>query len=466
MRERLVLLTGHMAMPRLETTMASMGETGFDWTVVDGGTKVAALMTEEIIRRRVVLPTGTTRLLLPGRCRADPARLSQHFGIAVERGPDEIVDLPSYFGRGARKPDLSGHDVRIFAEIVNAPHLAPDAILSLAQEYVAKGADVIDLGCLPDTPFPHLEESVKALHAHGHKVSVDSFSLEELERGASAGADYLLSLNETTLHLAFETDATPVLVSSQPSDLDALVRAAERLAKAGKPFLADPVLEPIHFGFAQSLARYATFRSRMPEVEMMMGTGNLTELTEADSLGVTAMLLGVCSELSIRNVLVVQVSPHTRRTIEEHDAARRLMYAAKADRALPKGYGNALLALHDKRPFTETIAEIEAAAAQVRDANFRITVASDGIHVYNRDSHVVGTEALALFSKLAIGSDTGHAFYLGGELAKAEIAWRLGKRYSQDEPLDFGCAADAAAGPATGFKPAGPTFGPSGRTES
>jgi dihydropteroate synthase len=203
----------------------------------------------------------------------------------------------------------------------------------------------------------------------------------------------------------------------------------------------------------------------MPEVEMMMGTGNLTELTEADSLGVTAMLLGVCSELSIRNVLVVQVSPHTRRTIEEHDAARRLMYAAKADRALPKGYGNALLALHDKRPFTETIAEIESAAAQVRDANFRIIVASDGIHVYNRDSHVVGTEALALFSKLAIGSDTGHAFYLGGELAKAEIAWRLGKRYSQDEPLDFGCAADAAAGPTTGFKPAGPTFGPSGRTE-
>ena len=95
MRERLVLLTGHMAMPRLEKTMASMGETGFDWTVVDGGTKVAALMTEEIIRRRVVLPRGTTRLLLPGRCRADPARLSQHFGIAVERGPDEIVDLPS-----------------------------------------------------------------------------------------------------------------------------------------------------------------------------------------------------------------------------------------------------------------------------------------------------------------------------------------------------------------------------------
>ena len=45
-----------------------------------------------------------------------------------------------------------------------------------------------------------------------------------------------------------------------------------------------------------------------------MGTGNLTELTDADTTGITAMLLGIASELHIKNVLVVQVSPHTRRT--------------------------------------------------------------------------------------------------------------------------------------------------------
>ena len=39
--------------------------------------------------------------------------------------------------------------------------------------------------------------------------------------------------------------------------------------------------------------------------------------------------------------------------------------------------------------------------------------------------------------------DGAHAFYLGVELARAEIAWRLGKRYAQDEPLDWGVAADA-----------------------
>ena len=57
-------------------------------------------------------------------------------------------------------------------------------------------------------------------------------------------------------------------------------------------------------------------------------------------------------------------------------------------------------------------------------------------------------------------ADGGHAFYLGAELAKAETAWRLGKRYVQDEPLDFGIAADRPAEDATHFKAAGPTRKP------
>ena len=38
----------------------------------------------------------------------------------------------------------------------------------------AAGADVVDLGCLPETPFPHLEAAVTALRAEGMAVSVDS----------------------------------------------------------------------------------------------------------------------------------------------------------------------------------------------------------------------------------------------------------------------------------------------------
>jgi hypothetical protein len=94
----------------------------------------------------------------------------------------------------------------------------------------------------------------------------------------------------------------------------------------------------------------------------------------------------------------------------------------------------------------------------VRDKNFRIEIAEDGIHVYNRDGHHVAQEAFDLFSKLGVEQDGAHAFYLGAELARAEIAFRLAKRYAQDGPLDWGVAADASADDKTRLKEAGQTL--------
>jgi dihydropteroate synthase-like protein len=277
-------------------------------------------------------------------------------------------------------------------------------------------------------------------------------------RGGRAGAHFLLSLTEHTLDIAAATGATPVLVPATHGDLASLLRAAEKADRRGIAALLDPILDPIHFGFTASLMRYAELRRQLPAAEILMGTGNLTELTDADSGGVTAALLGICSELSIRNVLLVQVSPHTRRTLEEHDAARRMMFAARADHSLPKDYGRALLQLHDRSPFPHSPADIAELAREVKDANFRIDTAEDGIHVYNRDGHHVAQDAFALFSKLRLDGNAPHAFYLGAELMKADIAWRLGKRYVQDEPLDWGCADDRPSEPAHRLREVGPTL--------
>jgi dihydropteroate synthase-like protein len=458
MSERMLFLTGHLAKPRLERVLSGLGETEFDWEVRDIGVKVAALMTEAIIRRRLQKPVAADRVMVPGRCRADLDRLSLDMGVPIVRGPNELEDLPAFLGRGGIEPDLSRFDMRIFAEIVEAAELSIDEILEKARSLSRRGADVIDIGCLPDTPFPHLEDTVKALKADGLLVSIDSADPEELKRGNRAGADFLLSLTEETIGLAEEGMATPVFIPSTPGDLDSLLRALDAAEKRGLTYLADPVLDPIHHGFTRALTRYAELRRLRPDVEILMGTGNLTELTDADSGGITAALLGICSELSIRNVLCVQVSPHTRRTVEEHDAARRLMFAAREDQGLPRGYGNRLLSLHDRKPFPSSPQDIEAAAKEVRDRNFRIEVAEDGIRVYNRDSHHVAQDAMSLFPKLGAESDGAHAFYLGTELAKAEIALRLGKRYAQDEPLDWGVAAERVDEDVTRLAAAGHTL--------
>jgi len=457
MPKSILFLTGHLARPRLEAVLGGMSP-GFDWKVLDIGVKVAALMTEDIIARRLPKPVEADKILLPGRCRADLDRLSQSFGVPFLRGPDELKDIPTYFGRARKAADMTKYDIQIFAEIVDASALAVEAILKRAEDYVQKGANVIDLGCLPDTPFPHLEETVGALKAKGYKTSVDSANPDELLRGGKAGADFLLSLNEATLPIADQVESIPVLIPKEHGDLASLYRAMDALDAKGQKYLVDPVLDPINFGFTQSLERYAQVRRERPEAEMLMGTGNLTELTDADTTGITAILLGIASELHIRNVLVVQVSPHTRRTVEEHDLARRIMYASRAEHELPKDYADGLLALHARRPFPQTPEEIEAAAREVRDKNFRIEIAEDGIHVYNREGHHMAQEAFALYDKLGVDQDGPHAFYLGAELARAEIAWRLGKRYAQDEPLDWGVAADAPADDKTRLKASGHTL--------
>jgi dihydropteroate synthase-like protein len=457
MAESILFLTGHLARPRLEAVLHGM-KAGFDWKVLDIGVKVAALMTEEIISRRLPSPVEANKVMLPGRCRADLTRLSDRFGVPFLRGPDELKDIPSYFGRAAKGADLSKYDIRIFAEIVDASALPVEDIVKRAEVYARRGANVIDLGCLPDTPFPHLEAAIGALKEKGYKVSVDSADTDELLRGGRAGADFLLSLNEDTLGIADKVASIPVLIPKEHGDLASLYRAMDALDKKGRAYLADPVLDPIHFGFMASLERYARVRRERPHAELLMGTGNLTELTDADTTGITAVLLGIASELDIRNVLVVQVSPHTRRTVEEHDLARRVMYAARADHELPKDYASGLLTVHDRRPFPQTPEEIADSAREVRDKNFRIEIGEDGIHIYNRDGHHVAEEIFDLYPKLGVDQDGAHAFYLGVELARAEIAWRLAKRYAQDEPLDWGVAADAPADDKTKLKQAGHTL--------
>ncbi len=458
MADRLLFLTGKLAEPRLNRTVAGLGLPDGTWRIANVGVKVAALMTEAIVRNRLKAPLGADRVIVPGRVRMDLAELQRHYGVPFERGPDEIVDLPLFFGKSGRPADLSRHDVRIFAEIVEAPTLSVEQILARAERYAKEGADVIDIGCQPDIAYPHLEETVQALARAGYKTSVDSGDVDELRRGARAGADYVLSLDETTLDAVDGTKTVPILVPKPHGDLASLVRAIDAARKKGLHVIADPILDPIHFGFMASLERYAALRRERPDVEMLMGTGNLTELTDADSQGVTAVLLGICSELRIANVLVVQVSPHTRRTVQEHDAARRLMLRAREDESLPKGYGGGLLSLHDLRPHPQTPEQIANSAGEVRDGNFRIEVAEDGIHIYNRDGHHISRDPFQLYEKLGVEKDGAHAFYLGYELAKAEIAQALAKRYTQDGSLDWGVAADRKSEDLTRHAPEGATL--------
>lgn len=433
---RTLFVTGKLAEPALRATLAEMAP-DFPYEVAVLRITVAALMTTTWIARHLADLAGCQRIVIPGLCEGDVRTIEDRWGVQVEKGPDDLRDLPEYFGRAAARQSYGAHDIRIFAEINNVPYLSREAIVRTAEYYRRSGADVVDLGCSLERKFEDVEDVVGLLKAQGFTLSIDTLDPVEIVAADRAGVDYVLSLNGQNVGVADGLRATPVLIPDDVHDLSTLDRTVARLEALGHPYILDPVLEPVGFGFAAALERYVQVRARHPAAEILMGIGNITELTDADTTGMNALLIGFCQELGIRHVLTTEVIPWARGAVREVDVARRLMHAARARGVLPKHIDDRLLTVKDSRPKHHTEAELRRLHAAITDPNFRIALTPDAICVFNDRLFVTGTDIRALFEQLPV-EDPGHAFYLGKELMKARLALLLGKTYVQEQPLRWG----------------------------
>jgi dihydropteroate synthase-like protein len=435
--DRYLFVTGTLAAPALQETLRR-AELQFEYEVAVMRITVAALMTADWIAKRLEVPDGVTRIMIPGMCQGDVGVLSEQFDLPAEKGPADLKRLPAHFGQADARSRYGGRDIKVFAEINNVPHLDRERIVGAAEYYRDSGADVIDLGLSLDRDWLDEGPAVIAdLKAGGFTLSIDTLDPDEILMADEAGIDYVLSLNGQNLQVADELRATPILIPDTPDDLDSLDATIARLQELGKPFMADPIIEPIGSGFAASLGRYLEVRRRHPDIEMFMGIGNLTELTEADTTGVTAMLLGFCQELRIHHVLTTEVINWARGAVRESVLAAQLMHFAEQEGTPPKHVDGRLLTIKDEefRPYTE--AELRELHESITDPNIRIFTDADWIYAFNADRFVKGTDINQLFDELGVDEHT-HAFYLGKELMKASIARGLGKNYRQESPLDWG----------------------------
>ncbi len=441
-REHIHFVTGKLAEPSLRRVLEKLApQVGFDYSVSVMGITVAALMTTDWLARRMAVPDDANRVLIPGYCLGDLAVLESALGLPVELGPKDLRDLPEHFGHAV--PESFGDcDIEILAEINHAPRLTLDAILQEAQQLRNDGADVIDLGCNPGETWRGAADCVRALRDQGHRVSIDSYNPDEIEPAALAGAELVLSVNAENREHAADWGCEVVAVPDAPGSLDGLQETIDHLAQTGVPLRVDPILEPIGFGFAASLDRYGQARRLWPEAEMMMGVGNLTELTEVDSAGVNVLLLAFCQELGIRSILTTQVINWARSAVRECDFARRLVYHAVQHRTLPKHLDRSLVMLRDAKTPRRGAEELRELAEKIKDHNYRIFVEDDGLHLISGGLHLTSTDPFEILDALVKTApknlDAGHAFYLGYEMAKAKTALTLGKNYRQDESLDWG----------------------------
>jgi dihydropteroate synthase len=443
---KVVFVTGKLAEPLLRDTVASL-PARFEAEIAVLGISVAALMTTDWIARFLKVQGNPELILLPGHTQGEVAVLEKQFGVRTEKGPKDLRQIPGHFGLAAPL-DYGAHDIEILAEINDAARLELPEVLRRARRFADEGADIIDVGCGRGVAFPGLARVVAALRAEGHRVSIDSFDRDLVREAVKAGAELVLSVNASNLELAREVGVPVVVIPDSPGNLDSLYRSLETLESWGIPHLADPVLDPIGFGAAESLHRYHALRQRFPKVEVLMGVANLTELTEADSTGLTALLIGYCQELGIRHVLTTAEIPWARGAVREVDVARRLMHYAVTKKALPRRVDGRLLVARDASVAVYSESELRAMQKQITDLDYRVFVDGERIHVFNAERFVSGTEITEIFAGLDV-QEASHAFYLGKELERARIALLLGKTYLQESELRWGYLtpeSDAAPG--------------------
>ena len=457
MKNNILFITGKLAEKNIRNILDSIKNKDFTYEIRNLNINVAALLTTEMIYRRIGNVDNFNKIVLPGKVRGDIDELAKKLKIEIKRGPEELKDLPVMFGGDPLKHDLSKYEVHIFAEITDAPNMKIQEIINMADNYRNNGADIIDIGCLPNKSFPHLSETIQELKRQDFYVSIDSHSDKELILGGKSGADYLLSIKSDNFYILDEVDSFPILIPKD-GDMTSLHECIDKCIADKRIFIADPILDPINYGFTQSIIRYSELREKYPDIHIMMGTGNVTELTHADTTGMTMILMGIISELKINHILTTEVSKHCRTVVKESDLARRIILAAKLANTTPKHIDSGLLTTHEEDPIRYNSKEVKELFEQVKDSSYRIMNTDDGIHLFNKKGLQVAVDPFDFFEKIDVGDDTGHAFYLGVELARAQIAHQLGKSYEQDEELKWGCLVDEKIDDKLAFKEQGSTY--------
>ncbi len=463
---------------------------------------------------------GVDMILTPGLSRGDTKTITDALGVPAFKGPRYAADLPTVLevlGKVTLSTTVPACDLlrdiltkkalqeiekaeqnreellkqpssmliknlaigkdfpmRVMAEIVDAALMDDEEIQFLAKKFAAQGAHIIDVGMIAGKSNPeNAARIVKAAKAVVDvPVSIDTLDPEEIRAAVAEGADLILSLDAGNIDkLATFTTNIPVVVipTNQregyfPKSAKERVQLIEELiAKAKKlgfsRILADLILEPSNV--LESFIAFKDFAARNPDVPLFVGVANVTELFDADSIGINALLARLSAEVNTSIMLATEKSTKAKGTVKEEVEAAKMMYLAKKRGSVPKDLGVDLLVLKDKRsreePYdaaleqktTVTIAIDETAPTELDNVGmFKISVdhknellvaALFTTAAMDKPVNIIkGKTAEAVYAKivkLGLVTQLDHAAYLGSELAKAEIALKTGKEYIQDKKL-------------------------------
>ncbi len=444
---------------------------------------------------------GISTIIIPGGVRGDVSVIQEKLGIPVWKGSRNLVDLPFVLEKVSAGMELSpkipadelledeikkeiekelekvykpekfsmriGENVhlgsgisQVIAEIPDAPMLNKEEIQRIAGHYEESGAKIIDIGMLAgEDNSGKVAGIVEAVRdSTDLPIAIDSLQEKEILAAVDSGVDLVLSLDLTNYEISNSIEIPAVIIPRDengkiPKNIDDRIKILEKLMKKVENFIVDPVLEPPNLGLVDSLESYIRFRRDYPGVPMLMGVGNVTEMMDADSPGVNALLASIASELEIDLLFTTEASKKTHGSVRELSTAAKMAYLAKVRGQAPKDLGIDLLVVKDKAevPQVDTqrfdaIKPIDVKRSEesgIDAFEFRIYLGDGKINVVylkgnDPELRFRGTRAKDLYieiTKRSLVENAEHAAYLGRELVKAEIALGLGKNYAQDRYL-------------------------------
>jgi len=245
--------------------------------------------------------------------------------------------------------------MKVMGEIVGAAEMDPADLEIKIEAFIARGADIIDLGATLSTLPGQVRRTVtlaKALTCT--PISIDTLDPELIKEGIEAGADLVLSLNGTNMETAgpavAEAGVAAVVIPDEGNNLESLIRNIEAARRLGiEKIIADPVLDPVGHNITESIVRYHEFHRMYPEVPLFFGAGNVTELMDVDTIGVNATLCGIGAEAGASILFTPEYSDKALGSIRELKKASEMMQLCRIRESSPKDLGIDLLCIKEKR---------------------------------------------------------------------------------------------------------------------
>ncbi len=125
LRPLLLFVTGKLAEPALRRLLTDLApRLAFEYEIAVLPITVASLASTAWIARHLTIPPNVGRVVIPGLCPGDLQSIAVADGTKIERGPEDLRDLPEYLGTSAQPSYYGTYDISILAEINHAPRLS------------------------------------------------------------------------------------------------------------------------------------------------------------------------------------------------------------------------------------------------------------------------------------------------------------------------------------------------------